>query len=196
MATETNHGLNMIITYHREKLIQAMVYFARHTRHCGKTKLLKLLYFLDFKHFKETGKPVTGQDYYAWEMGPVPKALFEELTEAMRPDMQGAIHPLPAGEEFQKIIPKKSFDGRYFSKREMRLLEEIACIFRDAKAEEMVESTHFENEPWDRTVKEKGKFQKIDYLLALDSRMESLSHEEALERMKERDEIRNIFGEK
>jgi uncharacterized phage-associated protein len=185
----------MIITHHREKLIQAILYFARNTRFCGKTKLLKLLYFLDFKHFKETGKSVTGQDYYAWDMGPVPKALFEELTEAMRPDMQGAIHPLPAGEEFQKIQPKIAFDGRYFSKREMRLLENIAYIFRDAKADEMVESTHFENEPWDRTIKEKGKFQKIDYLLALDSRMDSLTHEEVVERMKERDEIREIFGE-
>lgn len=127
----------MMITYHREKLINAMIYFARNTLYCGTTKLLKLLYFLDFKHFKETGKSVTGQDYYAWDMGPVPKDVFDEISKVMRPDMQAAIHPLPAGEEFQKI----------------------------------------------------------DYLLAIDSRIDSLPIEEAVERMKERDEVRDIFGE-
>ena len=46
----------MIITHHREKLINAIIYFANNTKRCGKTKLLKLLYFLDFRHFKQTGK--------------------------------------------------------------------------------------------------------------------------------------------
>ena len=76
----------MIITYHREKLLNAIIYMANNTMFCGKTKLLKLLYFLDFKHFKQTAKSVTGLDYYAWEKGPVPKKLFEELSGNMKPD--------------------------------------------------------------------------------------------------------------
>ncbi len=183
----------MIITYHREKLINAIIYFARKTKYCGKTKLLKLLFFLDFKHFKQTGKSVTGLDYFAWKMGPVPKVLFEELSGDLKPDMKKAIRELPA-EEFQKISPKKKFNNEYFSKREMQLLEEISFIFEDAKADTMVESTHLKNEPWDRTLKEKGEFQKIDYMLAVDSDIVSLPHDEAMERMKERSEIYNLFG--
>ena len=68
--------VSMIITHHREKLINAIIYFAKNTTYCGKTKLLKLLYFLDFYQFKQTGKSVTGLDYFAWKMGPVPKELF------------------------------------------------------------------------------------------------------------------------
>ncbi|MFC1858011.1 Panacea domain-containing protein [Thermodesulfobacteriota bacterium] len=41
---------------------------------------MKLLYFLDFIHFKHTGKSVTGLDYYAWQMGPVPRDLYEEIS--------------------------------------------------------------------------------------------------------------------
>jgi uncharacterized phage-associated protein len=41
---------------------------------------MKLLYFLDFIHFKQTGKCVTGLDYYAWKRGPVPKKLFDEIS--------------------------------------------------------------------------------------------------------------------
>ncbi len=184
----------MIVTHHREKLINAIIYFAAHTKYCGKTKLLKLLYFLDFSHFKQTGKSVTGLDYFAWQMGPVPKELFEELSARMKPDMSASIHELEPGEAFQQVRPKKKFDSRYFSKNALKLLEDIAFIFQDAKADAMVESTHLKNEPWDRTLREKGEFKKIDYMLAIDSDIVSLPYEEAKERLEERSEMRKIFG--
>ena len=65
----------MLVTHEREKLIQAINFFATHTKRCGKVKLFKLLYFLDFEPFQPTGRSVTGQDYSAWPMGPVPVAL-------------------------------------------------------------------------------------------------------------------------
>ncbi|MEE8481506.1 MAG: Panacea domain-containing protein [Desulfobacterales bacterium] len=182
----------MIITHHREKLINAIIYFAKNTQYCGKTKLLKLLYFLDFRHFKQMGKPVTGLDYYAWDMGPVPRDLYNEL-EDMKPDLKAAIKLL-SKEGFQKYIPKKKFNGEYFSKREMRLLEDISYIFKDAKANEMIESTHLANEPWSKTLKEKGKFKKIDYMLSIDNIDSSLSVKEALERKEEISETHSIFG--
>jgi uncharacterized phage-associated protein len=183
----------MIITNHRIKIINSIIYFANNTKYCGKTKLLKLLYFLDFRHFKETGKSVTGLDYYAWGMGPVPKDIYEELSEKMKPDLKQAIQDLPK-EGFQKIRSKKKFDPKYFSGREMKLLEEISFIFKDAKADDMVESTHLKNEPWDRTLKEKGEFQKIDYMLSIDCEIGSISYNEAEERLKERLEMIKIFG--
>ncbi len=185
--------IHMIITHHREKLINAIIYFARNTKYCGKTKLLKLLYFFDFSHFKKTGKSVTGLDYYAWEMGPVPKDLFEELSGNMKPDMTAAIQDLPE-EGFQQIQPKKKFDNQYFSNKEMKLLDDIAFIFKDAKAEAMVETSHLKNEPWDRTFKEKGDFKKIDYMLAVDSEVVSLPYNEAMERQEERAEMIKLFG--
>ena len=36
----------MLIIHNREKLINAAIYFAEKTRHCGKIKLIKLLYLL------------------------------------------------------------------------------------------------------------------------------------------------------
>lgn len=185
--------INMIVTHYREKLINAIVFFAQNTRYCGKTKLLKLLYFLDFKHFKQTGRPVTGLDYFAWKMGPVPKELFKEISGNMRPDLKSAIDVLPA-EGFQQILPKKKFDHRHFSKKELGLLKDISFIFKDAQADAMVESTHLTNKPWDRTLIEKGEFQKIDFMLAIDSEIVSLPFNEAKERMEERSEMFKVFG--
>ncbi len=174
-------------------MINAIIYFAKNTNICGKTKLLKLLYFLDFRHFKQTGKSVTGLDYYAWPMGPVPKDLFIEITENMPSDLKSAMHELPK-EGFQQIIPKRRFSGEYFSKREMSLLSDISDIFKDANAEDMIESTHLANEPWDRTRKEKGMNQKIDYMLSIDNIDDSLPAEEAQERQKSISEMHRIFG--
>lgn len=183
----------MIITHHREKIINSIIYFAKNTKYCGKTKLLKLLYFLDFFHFKQTGKSVTGLEYFAWNMGPVPKVLFEELSGNMKPDMENAIEDLPV-EGFQQIKPKKKFEEKYFSKKEIKLLKDISFIFQYAKADDMVESTHLKNEPWDRTLKEKGEFQKIDYMLSIDSEVVSLSYNEARDRMEEISEVHKLFG--
>lgn len=183
----------MIITNQREKTINAIIFFAGNTNKCGKTKMMKLLYFLDFYHFKQTGKSVTGFQYFAWEMGPVPKKLFEELSENMGKDLAEAIHPLPK-EGFQKIKPKRAFDDQWFSLRELKILEDLAFIFKDADAGQMVESTHLKNEPWDRTKKEKGLFCPIDYMLAVDGHGESLPQGEASDRMEERREMFKIFG--
>ena len=183
----------MIITRHREKLINTIIYFAKQTKHCGKTKLLKLLYFLDFYHFKQTAKSVTGLEYFAWEQGPVPKELFEELSGNMRADLKDAIS-LASTEDFQKIVPKKKFNEDYFTNREKKLLKDLSDVFRDAKAEEMVEVSHLRNEPWDKTLKEKGPRQKIDYMLSIDDEENSLSYNEAKERMEEITEMHQIFG--
>ncbi len=184
----------MIITHHREKLINAIIYFAKHTKKCGKTKLMKLLYFLDFMHFKQTGKSVTGLDYYAWKMGPVPKTLWKEISGDMGDDLKKAIAIRPI-EDFHKIVSKKKkFDNKHFTKREIKLLELTADIFKEADAEQMVMVSHLKNKPWDRTLKEKGKLAKIDYMLAIDDADDSLSYEDALERKRDIDEMHRVFG--
>src|SRR5208283_1810042 len=121
---------HMIRTYRREKLINAIIYFASHTEKCGVTKLMKLLFFLDFTHFKQTGKSVTGMDYFAWKQGPVPQSLWFEFKD-MHADLASAIGIIQY-ENFRKIVSKKEFDADFFSNREMKLLEQISEIFYDA----------------------------------------------------------------
>src|SRR5471030_2891987 len=97
----------MLIDRSREKLINAIIYFADNTNSCGKTKLFKLLYFLDFEHFYQTGRSVTGMEYFAWRMGPVPVALYDEIN-VLSPDMAEKIEissiPYHKG-EMLKITP-------------------------------------------------------------------------------------------
>jgi uncharacterized phage-associated protein len=186
-----------ILTNHnREKLLNALVYFSKDTRSCGKTKLFKLLYFLDFIHFRETGKSVTGLNYYAWEKGPVPQDLFFEL-EQPDADLKDTVALLKqSGDEDDKIcrvIAKKPFDPKFFSKRELKIMGNLAFVFQDALAKDMVEITHLAGTPWDKTIKEKGPRKRIDYSLAVDGSKGSLSPEEISERTLEAKEVFEVF---
>lgn len=159
----------MLIDHRREKLIQAVVFFAQNVRKLGKVKLFKLLYFLDFQHFRDTGKSVTGMDYHAWKMGPVPVALYGEL-DAPEPDWQGRVDftwiKVSKG-AMLSLKATSAFDPTHFSRRELRLLEELAREFRDMDSEDMIEATHLENLPWHKIWVEQGSKQAlIPYELA------------------------------
>ena len=160
----------MLILHEREKLIQAINFFVRNTRKCGKVKLYKLLYFLDFEHFKQTGRSVTGLKYNAWPKGPVPVDLHNELDEPSD-DLQGAFDfgARAVGDGWMlKITPKSDFSDRNFSQREMTLLKNLTAEYRDADADSMIEATHLENLPWDQIYVKQGKKQhEIPYSLAL-----------------------------
>jgi uncharacterized phage-associated protein len=153
---------------------------------------MKLLYFLDFCHFKQTGKTVTGLEYYAWRMGPVPKALFEEMSN-MKPDLSKKVTIVQI-ENFQKIQAIKPFNDECFTRRQLKLLEQLSFVFKDAKAEDMIEVTHLRNEPWHKTLTQKGEFQKIDFILSIDGSKDCLCEDDAHEVMNEITEMHKIFG--
>lgn len=186
----------ILINHNREKLLNALVYFSKNTNFCGKTKLFKLLYFLDFIHFRETGKSVTGLNYYAWDKGPVPQDLFHELKQPDK-DLKDTIALLKQSDDEDdklcKVISKRPFDPKYFSKREKKIMEHLSFVFKEALAKDMVEITHLTGTPWDKTMKERGPGKQIDYSLAVDGSKGSLTSEEIKERMGEVKEVTQIF---
>lgn len=63
-----------------DRLFNAVLFFAAHTRHCGAAKVFRLLYLLDVLHFQQTGATVTGEQYRAWNFGPAPDYLYNNLA--------------------------------------------------------------------------------------------------------------------
>lgn len=176
----------MLVTHNREKLINAIIYFIENTSLLGKTKLFKLLYFLDFEHFKETGRSVTGLEYQAWKMGPVPVALQEEIGNPEKDLSEKIEIEVIEGNKGYKptnFVAKAIFDASHFTKRELRLLENIASRYDLCNAKEMVFWTHIEQEPWHRVWEiENRKHEKIPYEYILDEEDEDFIQNLALER--------------
>ncbi|MDB6043371.1 MAG: hypothetical protein JWM63_1922 [Gammaproteobacteria bacterium] len=160
----------MLISREREKLINVIVFFARNTRHCGKVKLFKLLYLLDFRHFRETGRSVTRLDYRAWKLGPVPLELVQEWDE-LEPDLAAAIDIAPErviDYERETVVAKAEFDDSLFTKRELRLMGELAERFRTDLTKPLINITHAERGPWDKIWDAgQGNNERIPYTLAV-----------------------------
>lgn len=182
----------LIVDHNREKLLNLITYFVKKTKYCGKTKLFKLLYYADFRHFKETGKSITGLKYFTWQKGPVPKTLFFEMGKPGQDFSDFFVFTKSEGDAL-KITPKKKFDGRHFTKREIRIIDNVAFIFQNAKASEMVKCTHLPNDPWSVTFKNRGENKEIDYTLAFDKSPESLGLEEHRRKIEEIEEIRQML---
>lgn len=183
---------------YRKKLLNAVLYFANRTKFPGITKMCKLLYFLDFMHFKETGYPSLGLEYFAFDQGPVPKSFWLEVREGNVPeDFKDKFAIIPKAEEselnYKEFRAKTSPDLSVFSPREKKILENIVFKFKDSKAAEISDISHLKNHPWDITRKEKGKNALIDYLLALDEKSE-VTKEQAEQSLKEHFEIVKNFS--
>lgn len=158
----------------RQKLINAIVFFASNTQFCGKIKLFKLLYLLDFEHFSQTGKSVTGFEYQAWKFGPVPADLMEEWEE-LGADMAQAVHI-----ESEKVIDYERqavkvnagvvFDDSYFTPRELRIMQAISDKYHKTYSPKMIDVTHEQNGAWDKVWQNgHGAQQHIPYALAIEN---------------------------
>lgn len=165
----------MFLSHSREKLLNAILYFVKKTKYCNTLKLFKLLNFLDFEHYRQTGRSVTGLSYEAWKQGPVPRELWKEIHEPPK-DMQALITISIAKDELTDIpmrrdfAPKKQFDSKYFTKRELEIMERLAFYFKELTATDMSKYSHSPKMPWKKVYKGEGhKFVKIPYELTFES---------------------------
>lgn len=184
----------MIVNNHRSKLLNAMIYFAENTKNCSKTKLLKLLFLLDFDHFREYGRSVTGSKYYALPLGPVPLETYSEFDEPAA-DFQSAISVRLDqfhGHPRQLVEAAHPFESDLFTSRELRLLAEISEKYREHNASEMVEVTHAEGGVWDIVWNNRaGIGREIAYELSLVGLPDA---KDVLEMAREREEFIGQFG--
>jgi uncharacterized phage-associated protein len=157
----------------REKLLNAIIYFVSNTKRCHTLKLFKLLNFLDFEHFRQTGFGVTGLDYKAWAKGPVPSALWHEINRGGDEDLRKAVTVFPIKDELSDALVKRvitaraPFDASYFSRRELDIMQKLAEIFSEVDGNDMSSISHLRNLPWRKVFKRgEGNRKTIPYELA------------------------------
>ncbi len=178
---------------YRQKLINAVLFFAKETRHLNITKLMKLLNFFDFEHFKQTGYPSIGLEYHVFEHGPVPKKFWLEVKDGVSPeDLKVCVAINVKTREYDKNKKEIEFFAKsgvqvnftIFTRREREILENLAFIYKDANAKTMSDISHEAEKPWEITKKEKGLYAEIDYLLAIED-TSSINREEAKENLRD-----------
>ena len=185
-----------------ERLKNAIIYFIQHDKKTVKlTKLMKLLYYLDFKHYRACGRSVTGQIYQAWPMGPVPVDVYSEIrhNEPRGCDVSSILNAIKVSDSidafgFELHLKKNTFDDYYFTPREKKIISEVSEIFKGTPAHIIIEATHEKGQPWDATVKMVGQKAEIPYALALDGLPQDIIEEFEEERL-DREALDKFFAE-
>lgn len=167
------------------KIKRMILYFATHTdpNLLGKTKLMKLFYFADFRHVKKYLTPITNDTYVNLEHGPVPSAIMNligavenEIDESVLGDTIAVVERDDSN--MKKIQARRGFtekDAEYFTKSELVIMEEVCEIFKESTGKQIEEASHAES-AWLRT--KLGEF--IPYGLGAEDR-DSLVQREDIE---------------
>ncbi len=186
----------------REKALNALMFFAEKTNRnkIGKTKMAKLLFALDFEHFKQTGRFVTGLNYFAYPKGPYPKEIMEEMTEKSFPrDLSRYLALILKGDTKDdggflfRVKEGKKPDLSLFSPREIEIMENLAEMWGDYNARDIVHWSHSRGTPWQTVWEKEGRrFDLISYLYALD-KDSPITKEEAEQVLREERENEIFF---
>ncbi len=150
--------------YSEEKLQQVILYFLEHINnvHLGRTKLMKLLYFVDFDHFEAHGRSVTGATYRKLPHGPYAKEAEKLARKMEKAGLVSEVQVDHKGYTQRRLLTVKGkFDPAKFSGTELQTLERVAADWADATAMQIEAATHREA-PWAGT--QDGK--TIDYEMA------------------------------
>jgi len=149
-----------------EKFTEMVVFFTEKLQP-WKTKLNKLLFYADFAMYKQSGFSISGVQYRAIPMGPVPNnfnSIFEYL--ANNDDVEVYYTTFSdggAGEQF-KPNSQRAFNSELFTEKELQILENIAERFKNTTTNEIIEISHKEK-AWQENKDEK---KIIDYKYSFD----------------------------
>lgn len=95
----------MPTSFSYKKATQALNYFARQNGgHINKLKALKLLFFADRFHLRKYGRPITNDEYFAMNYGPVPSGSRDLVEDS---DFRPEVEKVYAG---QFLNPKKRYE--------------------------------------------------------------------------------------
>lgn len=149
-----------------EKFSGMVIFFAQKLQPF-KTKINKLLFYADFLMFKRSCFSISGVQYRAIDMGPVPNN-FQSIFEYLGNTGKIEIHykQFSDGGEGAQFKSRKDhpFQPVLFSDAEMEVLNKVAATFKNTSTHDMIQLSHLE-EGWKKNEKKKSN---IDYLYAFE----------------------------
>lgn len=165
----------------RDKYIHCILFFLEkiNNAYLGKTKLVKLLYFLDFGFYENYGESITNDKYVWYPHGPYPSRVDTVLDYMERNKLMKRSTIEFGVRRQERYMANEKFNRSYFSSEEMQAIERIAIYFEDYSTQEIEDEAH-RDIPWLLSKPPEGEKvgrDYIDYELAL-YRHNSLPSEE------------------
>jgi len=109
-----------------------------------KTKLNKLLFYVDFKYFKENGASITGARYAHAPHGPIPDEFDTWLTALSDWLKQIRVDEQPFGDCLGEVFISSTADTSLFASSELECIDLVKKRFRYYTATQTKEYSHQE----------------------------------------------------
>ncbi len=138
-----------------DKIGNTLIYLATHIPNLNKTKLLKLLFFLEITAIKRSGFGFLNLSFDVWKLGPVAKDIFVELSFD-EPTLLNHYIAVERDNRMAIINPKLAFNDDEFSDNDMLLLDLIIEKYGALTANELIRLTHNKHLIWYKTAQRAG----------------------------------------
>lgn len=131
------------------KFKDLIVYIAEKSREdpfFGATKLNKILYYADFRAYRELGHPITGADYQKLPEGPAPRELLSCRRQLLDEGRIRIEHRPVFGYIQQRIVPAGPLGNleSTFSPDELAIVDDVLLTLRGKTGTEVSEMSHAE----------------------------------------------------
>lgn len=166
LAKQRNLGLMSLVTFHREKFRELLLYIASQTADdpwFGDTHLNKVLYWTDFLGYSDLGQPVTGAPYFKLQFGPAAKPLLPVRDELLEEGLVSVDEPPSGSKKARKTYPKRDPDTSLFDPKELELADGVIRLLKDHTAKRVSDMSHEESAGWNLV----GMYEDIPYRTAL-----------------------------
>jgi putative zinc finger/helix-turn-helix YgiT family protein len=131
------------IRFDINKLFQAIKFFCFNDR-VVKTKLMKLLFYSDFKHFKENGTSISGARYAHAHHGPVPDQFETWLVAISGWKKEITSEEQVFGDYVGEVYTSEEPDWSIFSTSELAALAFVKDKFQKYSARQIRDFSHLE----------------------------------------------------
>jgi uncharacterized phage-associated protein len=138
-----------------DKIGNTLIYLATHIPNLNKTKLLKLLFFLEITAIKRSGFGFLNLSFDVWKLGPVAKDIFVELSSD-EPTLLSDYISIERDNRSTTINPKSAFNDDEFSDNDVALLNLIVEKYGALTANELIKLTHNKHLIWYKTAQRAG----------------------------------------
>lgn len=128
-----------------DKFGNTLIFLSEGVREFNKTKLLKLLFFIEENSIKDYGQPFFCIDFKLWQFGPVAEPVFNDLTTGKEMNLLKDFITKNPFDEYEKL---REFNDDEFSNDDIKILENIVDFARHKNAENMVAITHAKYSLW------------------------------------------------
>ena len=126
----------------------------------SKTRVVKLLYFIDKEHFKEHGSIISGDTYSRWQYGPIPLNTIKII------DNFNTVKEIDYMKEYLKVVSVNKLNQKNNDQEEESTYKNV----KSRKEPDLDELSEYEIETINKVVKKYGKMRSCE--------LSDLTHEE------------------